>query len=179
MQKAKVYSRYPLSSVLIYEATTVAHFVLGGIGIIHGYNFSWLGYLFGYLYIAFAFVQMYVIMPLKVCPNCVYYRMKNSICISGLNITSKRMAKEGELKDFRNRSKGPFCHNNLYMTALVAPIVAIIPALVLNFSSFLLAVLIALVALLLLRIFIVFKKIGCIHCAAKRECPNAKSMGIP
>ena len=67
-----VYTRYPLSIILIYNGTTVLHFVLGGTGIILGYN-SWIGYLLGSLYLAFSFVEMYVHMPLKVCPNCVYY----------------------------------------------------------------------------------------------------------
>ena len=157
MQKAGIYSRYPLSSIILYESITIVHFVLGGIGIFQGYGFSWLGYLFGSLYLAFAFVQMYVIMPLKVCPNCVYYGMKNAICVSGLNLISRKMAKKGDLRDFAQRSEGPFCHNNLYMAALIMPIVAIIPALVMNFSLGLLAILIVLVTLLLLRIFVVFK----------------------
>ena len=64
------------------------------------------------------------------------------------------------------------------MAALIMPIVAIIPALVLNFSSGLLAILIVLVSLLIIRIFVIFKRIACVHCAAKKECPNAKSMGL-
>ncbi|MFC2024493.1 hypothetical protein ACFLTJ_02815 [Chloroflexota bacterium] len=178
MQKTKVYTKYPSSSILIYNGTTVAHFVLGGLGIIYGYSFSWLGYLFGALYLTFAFVQMYIIMPLKVCPNCVYYGMENSICISGMNMVSRRMVKKGDLKQFSNRSKGLFCHNNLYMAALIAPIAAIIPALVFNFSFLILAVLIAIVGLLIFRIFVVFKRIACIYCAARKQCPNAQSMGI-
>lgn len=176
--KTRAYSRYPLSSILIYNGVTVAHFVLGGLGIIYGYSFSWLGYLFGAVYLAFAFLQMYIVMPLKVCPNCVYYRMENAICVSGLNMVSRKIAKEGDLKRFPDRSKGAFCHNNLYMASLIAPIVAVIPALVLNFSAFVMAVLISLVGLLITRILVIFKRIACIYCAAKGHCPNAKSMGI-
>jgi hypothetical protein len=164
--------------MLVYNGTTVAHFVLGGLGIIYGYSFSWLGYLFGALYLAFAFVQMYILMPLKVCPNCVYYGMENSICISGMNIVSRRIAKKGDLKQFPNRSKGLFSHNNLYMASLMIPIVAIVPALVLNFSPLILALLIAIVGLLLFRIFFLFKRGACVYCAAKKQCPNAKSMGM-
>jgi hypothetical protein len=79
--------------------------------------------------------QMYVIMPLTVCPNCVYYRMNDARCISGLNVISKRIAKEGDPKDLPKRGEGLFCHNNLYMAALVVPIIAMIPALILNFST--------------------------------------------
>jgi hypothetical protein len=177
MKKVKVYSKYPLSSILIYNGTTVAHFVLGGLGIIYGYSFSWAGYLFGALYLGFAFVQMYGIMPFEVCPKCVYYKLDNGICISGMNLFSRRIAKQGDIKDFPNRSKGIICHNNMYMASFVAPIVAITPALVINFSSFVLAVLITLIGLLFFRIFVLFRRIGCVHCAAKKECPNARSIG--
>ncbi len=57
--KAKLHTRYPLSSILIYNGSTVAHYLLGGIGIIIGYNFSsWPGYLFGVFYLVFSFVEM-------------------------------------------------------------------------------------------------------------------------
>ncbi len=177
-EKVKVYTRYPLSSILIYNGTTVLHYLAGGAGIILGYNFSWAGYLFGYLYLAFAFVQMYVIMPLTVCPNCVYYRMNDSLCTAGLNVISKKIAREGNLKDFSKRSKGLFCHNNLYMASLIIPIIAMIPALILNFSFLLLALLLSVVGLLLFRFFVVFTQTACVHCCAKNECPNAEAMGI-
>ena len=175
--KAKVYTRYQLSNILIYNGTTILHFLLGGIGIILGYN-SWIGYLFGSLYLAFAFVQMYVIMPLTVCPNCVYYRINNSLCTSGLNVVSKKIAKEGNRKDFPKRGEGLFCHNNLYMVALFIPIIAIIPALVLKFSFIVLVMLLAVIGLLLFRFFVVFPKTACVYCAAKKECPNAQAMGL-
>jgi hypothetical protein len=178
-EKAQVYTRYPLSSFLIYEGATILHFVLGGVGIILGYSFSsWAGYIVGSAYLVFAFVQMYVIMPLTVCPNCVYYRMNDARCISGLNIISKRIAKEGDLKDLTKRGEGLFCHNNLYMAALVVPIIAMIPALILNLSLVLLLIFLAVVGLLLFRIFVVFTRIACVHCSAKNVCPNAKAMGL-
>lgn len=176
--KIEVYTRYPLSSVLIYNGATVLHFLLGGIGIILGYGFSWAGYVFGSLYLVFSFLQMYVIMPLTVCPNCVYYRMKDSLCTSGLNLISRRIAEEGDVKDFRKRAEGLLCHNHLYMAALIIPIIAMIPALIVNFSSFLLAILLAVVGLLLFRFFVVFPITACVHCAAKYKCPNAEAMGL-
>ena len=100
-KKSNLYTHYPLSSVLIYNGTTVVHYVLGGIGIILGYG-SWIGYALGSLYLAFSFIEMYVHMPLKVCCNCVYYKLDNSRCISGLNIISRKIAKEGSsFTDFR------------------------------------------------------------------------------
>jgi len=38
--KVKLYTRYPLSSILIYNGFMIVHYLLGGIGIIIGYNFS-------------------------------------------------------------------------------------------------------------------------------------------
>ena len=174
---SKLYKRYPTSSILTYNGTTILHFVLGGIGIFLGYD-SLIGYILGSIYLIFAFGEMYVRMPLKVCPNCVYYKLDNSICISGLNLVSRKIANEGNIKLFPNRAKGLFCSNNLYIAALVVPIIAIVPALIINFSFILLAILIALVGLLLFRFFVIFTKIACVHCRAKNICPQAKSMGF-
>lgn len=176
-QKPKVYTRYPLSGLFIYNGSTIAHYVLGGTGIILGYS-SWVGYLVGTLYLLFSFTQMYILMPLAVCPNCVYYRMNNSLCVSGMNVISRKLAKEGSTKDFSKRAQGWLCHNNAYILALVIPIVAIIPALVLDFSYPVLAILISVIILLLLRFFVIFPREACIHCAAKNICPQAESMGL-
>jgi hypothetical protein len=177
--KAKLYSRYPLSSVFIYNGSTVLHFLLGGIGITLGYNFSsWAGYTFGALYLVLSLLEMYVGMPLSVCPNCVYYRAKDSLCVSGLNILSKKVAKEGDLKDFPRRAQGLFCPNNLYLTSLIVPIVAMIPALIVNFSVVLLIIFLAVVGLLLFRFFVIFPRIACLHCSAKYMCPQAEAMGV-
>jgi len=173
----QVYTRYPLSSILIYNGTTIVHYLLGGTGIILGYNF-WIGFLIGILYLAFSFAEMYVHMPLKVCSNCVYYKLDNSRCISGLNIVSRRVAKEGNVKEFPSRAKGMFCPNNLYIVSLVIPIIVMIPALIMNFSFLVLAILIIVVGLLVFRFFVIFPKIACVHCRAKNVCPQARSMGL-
>jgi hypothetical protein len=172
-----LYTRYPIANILIYNGTTVAHYALGGIGIILGYA-SWPGYLLGSLYMGFSFLEMYVHMPLKVCPSCVYYRLNNSLCISGLNIVSRKVAKRGDIKDFPNRAKGPFCPNNLYIASLALPIILMIPALVINFSFPVLAILLVVVGLLLFRFFVIFPRIACGHCRAQNICPQAKSMGL-
>ncbi len=177
--KAKLYSRYPLSSVFIYNGSTILHFLLGGVGIALGYDFwPWVGYTFGILYLVFSFVEMYVVMPLTVCPNCVYYRAKDSLCISGLNILSKKIAEEGDLKNFSKRAQGLFCPNNMYLTSLILPIVAMIPALIVNFSIVLLIVFLGILVLLLFRFFVIFPKIACLHCGAKHICPQAEAMGV-
>ena len=177
--KAKLYSRYPVSSVLIYNGSTILHFLLGGFGIALGYSFSpWVGYTFGILYFVFSFVEMYVVMPLTVCPNCVYYRAKDWFCVSGLNVLSKKIAKEGDLKDFPERAEGLFCPNNLYLASLIVPILAMIPALMVNLSVALLLIFLAVAGLLLFRFFIIFPKVACLHCRAKYECPQAGAMGV-
>ena len=76
MSKVELYTRYPLFSVATYGVVTLLHFVLGGMGIIVGYSFSWVAYVLGGAYVLFAFAQMVVIMPLTVCPHCIYYRRK-------------------------------------------------------------------------------------------------------
>jgi hypothetical protein len=172
-----LYTKYPLSDVLIYNGTTVAHYALGGIGMILGYG-SWVGYSLGAIYLVFSFFEMYIQMPLRVCCNCVYYKLDNSLCISGLNLVSRKLAKEGSANAFSNRARGPFCPNNLYIASLVIPILMLIPALVLHFSPAVLAILLILLGLLLFRFFIIFPKIACVHCRAQNICPQAQSMGF-
>lgn len=178
MTKAKLHTRYPASSIIVYNGTTVLHFLLGAAGIMVGYKFSSISMTFAYLYFAFSFLEMYMIMPLKVCPCCVYFRIERSLCVSGLNVVAKLLAKEGKPEDFSNRAKGLLSSNNLYMAALVIPIIVAIPALIINFSFFLLAIFIVLVGLLLFRFFVVFPKIACLHCRAKFKCPQAEAMGV-
>ncbi len=145
--KPGVYSIYPLSSILIYNITTVLHYLLGGAGIILGYH-SWMGNVSGAMYILFAFSQMYVLMPLSVCTNCIYYRMDRSRCTSGMNLVSKKISREGSLKDFRKRADGLLCHNNMYVAALFLPIILMIPALVMDFSFMVLLIWFAVIGLL-------------------------------
>jgi len=171
----QLYTRYPLLNILTYNGTTITHYLLGGTGIILGYN-SWIGYLIGILYVAFSFIEMYVHMPLKVCPNCIYFKLENSLCVSGLNVVSRKLVKEGDVKNFPNRAKGIFCPNNFYIASLVIPIIAMIPALTLNFSFVILAILLIVVGLLIFRFFVIFPRIACVHCRVKNICPQAQSM---
>jgi hypothetical protein len=177
-KKAKLYKRYPTSSLLIYNGTTISHFLLGGIGIIIGYAFAPLSLLFGLIYFGFAISEMYILMPLKVCRNCVYYQLENSLCVSGMNVVSRKIARKGNTKDFYLRAEGLLCPNNLYMASLIFPIIALIPALLINFSLLLLVIFITIIGLLLFRFFIIFMKISCIHCLAKYKCPQAGQMGV-
>jgi hypothetical protein len=176
-EKPILYSRYPITSIFIYNGITLLHFSLGTIGIMIGFNYWW-GYLMGSLYLVFALVEMYVLMPLKVCPNCPYQVLKGSLCISGLNWLSAKVAHTGNIKEFSNRAKGMLCPNNLYIAGFVLPIILIIPGLIINFSFMLLAILIILIGLLVFRVIYIFPSLACGHCRAMNICPNARSMGI-
>ena len=177
MKVQTLYTRYPLSGVLLYNGVTVAHFALGGLGLALGYR-SWVGWLLAVVYVVAALVEMYILMPIKVCSNCVYARLDDSLCVAGLNVVSRRIARIGNVKDFADRATGVFCPNNLYLASLGIPIVAMIPALVINFSFLLLVVLLVLVGLLVFRFFYIFTKVACVHCRARNVCPNAKAMGL-
>ncbi len=176
--KAQLYTRYPLSSVAIYNGSTIVHFFLGAMGIAVGYQLSLWAYAFGALYFVLSTVELYLLMPLAVCPNCSYTRTANSRCVSGLNILSKAIAKPGDQRNLHKRAEGLLCPNNLYVASLTVPVGAIVPALILNFSVELLSILAAIIGLLLYRFFVIFPKIACVHCMAKYRCPQAAAMGV-
>ncbi len=176
--KSTLYTHYPLSSVALYNGLTVAHFLLGGLGVFLGFSGWAAGYWLSALVLLFAFGQMVLIMPMRVCPNCAYYRLDGARCISALNLLSRRIAGPGRPVDFRKRARGPLCHNNLYLAALIAPIPLMIVGLVLNFSVTLLAIFLAVIVLALFRFFVLIPRVACVHCYAKPKCPNAEQMGL-
>ena len=177
--KAKLYKRYPLASILIYNASTIVHFALGGIGIIIGYSlWSGVASSVGIIYLLFAFGEMYFLMPFAVCPNCVYYRLEGGLCISGLNVVSRKLAQPGRVKNLARRSQGLLCPNNLYMASLLLPLVVLIPAMIINFSWSLLSIFVVIAGLLVFRFFVIFPKLACLHCYAKYKCPQAGMMGV-
>ena len=175
--KTKLYTRYPTSGVVLYDGITAVHFLLGGAALLLGY--PWLiGLPVGTTYLVLAFLEMFVVMPLTVCPSCVYSRLTGSLCISGMNRWSRRIAHPREASRFDERAKGILCANNLYLISLGFPIVAVIPGLALNFSWLPFAVMLILVGLLVFRFFVVFPRVACVHCRAKNVCPNARAMGL-
>jgi len=168
-----------LSSVITYNGSTIVHFLLGGVGIALSCAY-WprMGYALGLLYFVLSFVEMYVVMPLTVCPSCTYRRIKGALCIAGLNVFSARIAKERPKKDFPKRAQGLFCANNVYMASLVVPIAAMIAGMIFNFSGLLLLVFLVVAGLLVFRFFVIFPKVACLHCKAKHVCPQARAMGV-
>jgi hypothetical protein len=175
----EVYQRYPATSVAIYNGATLAHYALGAAGIIVGYD-RWpvVAWAAGLGYLLFAHGQMYVMMPMVVCPSCTYRRIDGARCISGMNAVSARLTPLADHDSFPLRARGVLCHNNLYMASLIAPLVLIAPALVFAFSWVLLGIFVAVAALLALRMFVIFPRVASGHCLEKRRCPNAQAMGI-
>jgi hypothetical protein len=179
MNKAKLYKRYPISSITLYNGSTIIHFLLGGL-IIAGTSAFWgsIGTIFGASYVILSLIAMYVLMPLQVCKNCVYYRLENGLCISGLNVWSRRITGPGASKFFSARAKGVFCPNNLYVLTLAFPILAGIAMLFIHFTILLLIGLIIMFVLLIVRFFIIIPKLACVHCFSKFICPQAGQMGV-
>jgi hypothetical protein len=179
MQKAELYNRYPISSVFIYNASTVLHFIVGGLILCDTNKFIGpLGISIGLLYILFAHFEMYIMMPLSVCKNCAYFRLDGGLCISGLNIVAKKITRLGNPSDFPKRAMGFFCPNNIYIFNLVLPILCGIPILIFNFSYFLLSLEIFLFTLLATRFVFIIPTLACLHCLSKFVCPQAGQMGV-
>ena len=81
------FRRYPLWRVLGLNGLTVAHYLVGCGAILVAYrHYPLLGWPVGLAYLVFAMVQLYVLMPLVVCPGCVYRTMRGGRCASGLNL---------------------------------------------------------------------------------------------
>ncbi|HUI92181.1 MAG TPA: hypothetical protein VLX68_08040 [Chitinivibrionales bacterium] len=179
MSKAEIFDRYPVSSVIMYNGTTMVHFLAGG------FIFLFLtkvigstGIIVAVLYTALSFLEMYIIMPMKVCTNCVYFRLPDSLCISGLNVFARLIAKPGKPANFPNRAKGLLCQNNLYILSLVLPILCGAIFLVFKFNLLLLGLVIGLFVLLALRFFVIIPGMACVHCRSKFICPQAGQMGV-
>ena len=179
MQKAELYNQYPLSSVFIYNASTILHFMAGGLLLCATNKFigPW-GIAIGLLYILFAHFEMYIMMPLQVCKNCSYFRLDGGLCISGLNMIAKKIARLGNPSDFPKRAEGFFCPNNIYIFNLVLPILCGIPILIFNFSWLLLLLEVSLFLLLAIRFVFIIPQLACVHCLSKSVCPQAGQMGV-
>jgi len=178
--RAQSLRRYGLASVLFYHCLTLAHYSLGAAVIIVAYGDGpILAWPLALAYFSFALVQFYALMPLCVCPGCVYRSVPGSRCIAGLNVVSAKLRPPaGEVAEFEERAQGVLCHNTLYVAALVAPLVLVVPALVLAFSWAVVALALAIAALIAVRVEVVFRLLGCPRCLARRWCPNARAMHV-
>jgi len=68
--KATLYTRYPGSSITIYNLVTILHFALGGAGIMLGYNFSWLLVVLLLAVVGLLLFRFFAIFGRIACPHC-------------------------------------------------------------------------------------------------------------
>lgn len=179
MKKAILYKRFPLLSILLYNGTTVLHFFIGGVILLYLHRF-WGAFsiVAAAVYFILSMLEMYLLMPLSVCRHCVYFRMENGLCISGMNIVTKKLVGSGNPLNFPNRAKGPFCPNNLYIVSLLLPLLYGIPILIVNFTRPLLYLVGLVFILLVVRFMLIVPKLACVHCLSKFVCPQAGQMGV-
>jgi len=172
--------RYPVRDVALYNGVTLLHFGVAALGLLVAFDrWPMLAAVLAIAYLVIALGQMYVVMPLVVCPACVYATMPGSRCVSGMNLVAARLGRTAPAEEFEaRRTKGALSHNKLYMGSMIAPIPLLAVGLIVNFSPLALATLLTVAALLAFRILVVFKRRACPHCAAKGRCPNARAMGI-
>lgn len=198
------YRRYPLRIVVLVNATTIVSILLGTAGIMVGLQ-GWPRLAFGLatLYFAFSVLHTYLIMPITVCPACVYrLGCRGGVppaapgekphraalpegplgpdtprCASGLNVISALRSRPADPRSFAGRGGTILCQDTLALAVSLAPAVLMVTALLLAFGWVLLALLAASVALLVFRVFGLFPRIVCAHCAARPDCPNAGGIG--
>ena len=130
----------------------------------------------GLAYLVFAMVQLYMLMPLVVCPGCVYRTLSDGRCPSGLNLISAKLCPPSAgAFEFGERAHGALCQSSLCLWSWIAPVALALPALALWFS-WTAATLVAIVAVLaVLRLTFVARVAVCPHCLARRWCPAART----
>ena len=173
---SRPFRRYPLWRVLSLNGLTVAHHVVGCAAILIAYrSYPIVGWPVGLAYLVFAMVQLYVLMPLVVCPGCVYRTVRDGRCPSGLNLVSARLCPpSASAFEFRERTHGALCQGSLCLWSWVLPVPLALPGLALSFS-WLAATLTAIVAVLTVaRLTFVTRLAVCPHCLARRWCPGAR-----
>lgn len=174
-QAARLRRRFPLWQVGALNGLTIAQYLVGCAAIVLAYRrFPIVGLPVGLAYLVYAVTQRYVLMPLTVCPGCVYRAVRDGRCPSGLNVVSallcERPATAGE---FQQRNRGALCSSRLAQASWLAPLPLVVPGLVLFFSATA-ALLAALVAVLALLRLLVVRRAVCPRCLARRWCPEGR-----
>jgi hypothetical protein len=178
LPREKTLTHYPSSYIFLYNSSTILHFFLGAFALVIGYDFLWFKYLFGLFFLLFAFINMYIIMPLVVCPHCPYFSLEKSLCVSGLNIIANLITTKGNVKCFVKRNEGLVSHNNLIKLSLYLPFILILPAFFINLSIGLIIISFLLIGSIAFRLIYLIPVISCGHCRVKAQCPNAKKLKI-
>lgn len=179
-QQSRSFRHYPLWRVLLTNGLTVGHYVVGASAIVVAYpHHPVLGCPIGLAYFVYATVQLYVLMPLVVCPGCVYRTIRGGRCPSGLNLISARLSRAAAptagTAGFEARNQGALCQSSLCLWSLVAPLPIALPGLVLFFSWTGLAVWLAVAVLAAVRVGGFYRLVVCSHCLARRWCPVARA----
>jgi hypothetical protein len=167
--------RFPLWQVGALNGLTAAQYLVGCAAIVLAYRrFPIVGLPVGLAYLVFAVAQHYVLMPLTVCPGCVYRAVRDGRCPSGLNVVSALLC-EGSATagEFQQRTRGALCSSWLAQASWLAPLPLVVPGLVLFFSATA-ALLAALVAVLALVRRLVVRTAVCPRCLARRWCPEGR-----
>ena len=121
-------------------------------------------------------MQLYVLMPLVVCPACVYRSIRDGRCASGLNLVSARLCPPtAHAGAFAERTQGALCQSSLCFWSWVAPVPLAVPGLAVSFSWLALTLTAAVVVLTVIRLTVVMRLAVCPHCLARRWCPMARA----
>ena len=173
---SRSFRRYPLWRVLGLNGLTVAHYLVGCGAILVAYqSYPIVGWPIGLAYFVFAVVQFYVLMPLVVCPGCVYRTVRGGRCASGLNLISARLCRPSATATaFRERTHGALCQSRLNLASWVAPPPLALPGLALFFSWTAATLTLIVVGLVVVRLWVVRSAV-CPHCLARRWCPSAEA----
>jgi hypothetical protein len=170
------FRRYPLWRVVGFDAFTAAHFALGCAAVLVAWHARPIvAWPVGLAYLVFATVQSFVLMPLVVCPGCVYRTVAGARCPSGLNVLSARLCPPAtDTAEFRRRACGPLCQTSLSLCSWVFPLPMALAGLVLQPSWPATALVAALAASLPLRALI-GRAAVCPRCLSRRWCPAARA----
>ena len=167
--------RLPLWQVGALNGLTVAQYLVGCAAVVLAYRrFPIVGLPVGLAYLVYAMTQHYVLMPLVVCPGCVYRTVRDGRCPHGLNLVSALLCEQSPAAgEFQQRTQGTLCSKRLELVSWLAPLPLVVPGLVLSFSATA-ALLAALVAVLILVRRMLVSKAVCPHCLARRWCPEGR-----
>jgi len=171
------FRRYPLWRVLGLNGLTLLQYAVGCAAIALSYrSYGIVGWPIAAAYLVYAVVQLYVLMPLVVCPACVYSSISDGRCASGLNVISARLSRSPVSRaGFAERAHGALCQSSLCLLSLVLPLPLAVPGLAISFSWTGLALTLAVGALAGARLAYIVPRAVCSRCLAYRWCPAARS----
>jgi hypothetical protein len=171
------FRQYPLWRVLGLNGLTLLHYSIGCAAVALSYrSHPIIGWPVALAYLVYAVVQLYVLMPLVVCPACVYSSIRDGRCASGLNVISARFGRSATAwGGFEQRAQGALCQSSLCLLSLVLPLPLAVPGLVMSFSWTGLALTLAVAALAGVRLAYIVPRAVCSRCLARRWCPAAQS----